>query len=61
MFQSNLHKFCQNVHIAQIEELKEMDVRHMSISRLLAIASNSALQQNRPDLHMKILDLRDEI
>ena len=48
-------------YIAEIEELKEMDIRDMSISRILAIASNSALAQGRPDLHMKILDLRDEL
>ena len=48
-------------YIAEIEELKEFDTRSMSLSRLLAIASNMALRQDRADLHMKILDLRDEL
>ena len=48
-------------YIHEIEDLKEMDVSKMSLSRLLICASNKALTNDRPDLHMKILDLRDEI
>ena len=48
-------------YIEEIEELKEHDVRSMSLSRLLAISSNKALGQDRADIHMKILDVRDEL
>ena len=48
-------------YIAEIEELKEYDWRNVSVSRLLAIASNEALANNRPDIHMKILNVRDEL
>lgn len=48
-------------YIREIEDLKEQDISSMSLSRALAICSNKALSQNRADIHMKILDLRDEI
>ena len=48
-------------YIAEIEELKEYDWRNVSVSRLLAIASNEALANNRPDIHIKILNVRDEL
>lgn len=48
-------------YIQEIEDLKEQDISKMSLSRALAICSNKALENNRADLHMKILDLRDEL
>lgn len=48
-------------YIQEIEDLKERDWQSMSLSRLLAIASNVALQQDRPDIHMQILKVRDEL
>lgn len=48
-------------YIQEIEDLKDFDIREYTISRLLAVASNRALEQNRADIHMKILDLRDEL
>jgi|TARA_R100000479_G_C6394398_1_gene206495 hypothetical protein len=48
-------------YIQEIEDLKNFDVRTYSVSRLLALASNKALDNDRADIHMKILDVRDEI
>ena len=48
-------------YIDEIEELKERDWKSMSLGRLLAIASNVALWQNRADIHMKILEVRDDL
>ena len=48
-------------YIQEIEDLKEQDISQMSVSRILAVASNKALDANRADIHMKILDLRDEL
>lgn len=48
-------------YIQEIEDLKEQDISKMSVSRILAVASNKALDQDRADIHMKILDLRDQL
>lgn len=48
-------------YIQEIEDLKERDFETTSLSRLLAVCSNKALANNRPDIHMQILDLRDKL
>ena len=48
-------------YIQEIEDLKERDFEQISLSRLLAICSNKALNQNRADIHMEILELRDNL
>jgi len=48
-------------YIDEITELRERDFKTMSLARLLAVASNVALEQNRADIHMQILEVRDKL
>jgi len=48
-------------YIDEITELKDFDVRTYSISRLLALASNKALDENKADIHMEIIELRGKL
>jgi hypothetical protein len=48
-------------YIEEIEDLKERDWQNISLSRLLAICANKALQQDRVDIQQKIFEVRDEL